>query len=96
MNHKVGDTVLLCSSTDAPDSLREAVIGSIHGSGATATFIPVGGTKEDHFYLAYAWPVRVREELVTVLKHRAALKKAYEDSFGLVLELGNKITRGEL
>lgn len=49
------------------------------------------------YYIAdFCWPIEVHGKLTVILTERAKLKKALDDSMGLVYQLGNAISRGEI
>jgi hypothetical protein len=51
----------------------------------------------EHGFLhrAYLFPVQADNILTQILKERARLKKAYDDSMALVYQLRNAVTRGD-
>lgn len=90
MKLKPGDTVLICSDMDSPANMREYTVTKVGKETIQC------GSSENTFYTAFTWPIKYKEELIEILKRRQELKKAFDDSFTLVLELRNKISRESL
>ena len=86
---KVGDKVLV-GDLDDPAKLKEYTISSVGKDTVTC------GSPELVFYTAFVWPARVKDELVRIINERRKLKKAYDDSMGMIYELRNKIARSEV
>ncbi len=85
---KPGDKILVgMDMTGLVIDLPEYTITKV-----TKDFI-ICGSSENTFYRAVCWPIKYKEELTTILKERSRLRSIYEDSFKLVLELANKISR---
>lgn len=89
MRYKIGDTVLLVSDLDSPNTIREAVVTKVGKDSIQC------GSSEETYYTAFVWPQKYKTELIAVMEQRAALKKAYDDSMSLVYQLKNKISREE-
>jgi hypothetical protein len=88
---KIGDKIIW---GDNPDDLREGTVSKMSGSGITALcFVDKQHKPEDCIYQAYTWPAKYKEELIIALKERLRLKKQYDDSIKLLLDLRNKIVR---
>jgi hypothetical protein len=47
--------------------------------------------QNEHFDANFCWPLQYKNELLAVLTERAKLKKAFDDSMGLVYQLNNMI-----
>lgn len=86
---KVGDTILMVTSLDGSDSIREYVISKVGKNTIQC------GSSEMTFYKASCWPLSVKAELETILAERRRLKIQFDDSMKLVYELKNAISRGE-
>jgi hypothetical protein len=97
---KIGDRIVWEGAgtglTD-PTSLKEGTVTKMRGSGAEAfCWIDNAHKAEDCLYQAFCFPAAARGELVEIMQERGRLKKAYDDSMGLIYELKNRIARGEL
>lgn len=87
--YQIGDKILV-ADLDGPSPIREYTVTKILKDTVQC------GSAENTFYTAFTWPARVRPQLQAILDERAKLKKAYDDSMGLIYELKNKITRKEI
>ena len=88
---KIGDKVIWGDKTQ---ELRQGTVTKMGGSGITALcFVDNHHKPEDCIYQCYTWPAEYKDELIAALTERERLKKTYDDSIKLLLELRNKITR---
>jgi hypothetical protein len=87
---KIGDKVIICSDMNGPTDMKEYTVTKVDKDTIQC------GSAENTFYSAFAWPVAYADELTAVLTERARLKKAFDDSFALCLQLRNKIKREEV
>lgn len=90
MNVQVGKKVVWCHDMADPSTLQE---GTVTRVGGEIAWVDGHHRPEDCIYKAYLWPAEVKDELLDIIKERARLKKAYDDSMGLIYQLGNKVTR---
>ena len=91
MQVKIGDAIVWADQMDLP-VLNRGTVTQVRGD---ACWVDGKHRPEDCLYQAYAWPARVEAELVAVLTERRRLRKAYDDSMGLIYQLRNRIERGE-
>lgn len=89
----IGKKVVWTMSMDSPKDLQEGTVTKVGGEIA---WVDGHHKAEDCVYKAYLWPAEVKKELIAILIERAMLKKAYDDSIGLIYELRNKVTREDL
>lgn len=87
--YKVGDTILTCDLADYT-SLRKLTITKISKDGMELT------TSVGVLYATFCFPAIAEAELLSILKTRQSLKKAFDDSMGLIYDLNNKLSRGEV
>lgn len=86
---KKGDIAVLAAELDKPNLYRFTVV-KVEGDYLH------GNREGEIFHRAFCFPEKAEAELTEILKKRQALKKAYDDSMGLVYELVNKCIRGEV
>ena len=91
MQVKIGDAIVWAEQMNVPVLNR----GTVTQANGDACWVDGKHRPEDCLYSAFVWPARVEAELVAVLTLRRRLKKAYDESMGLVYQLRNRITRGE-
>lgn len=87
MKFKPGDEVIWFDDLDRPDTFHHGTVEKVN-----AEWAQIDGELR---HMGFLFPSRVREELVEIVRHKAALRKAWLDSMKLVYELNNAITRGE-
>ena len=85
MQFEPGDTILVVSTFDDPDSVKEYVFKSRQEDWLICEGVA------NIFLEGYCFPLNVMITLKTILQHRAELKKEYEDSIQLIYELRNNI-----
>ena len=90
---RVGDPVIFPRTLDDPFLTEGTVTRSTTQQGTAVIWVDNKHLPEDCLYASFAWPAQYKKELREILEKRAALKKAYDDSMGLVYELRNRITR---
>lgn len=86
----VGDKILIISDLECESSVHEKTVTKVMKDCVQC------GSPEEVYYTAFCWPARVKEQLLEIIRQRAILKKAYDDSMGLVYELKNKMARNEI
>lgn len=88
-NPKIGQVVIHATLDDV-STIKEYTITKINTKQGTVT---VDNNSELVFYIAFLWPIEFKQELIEIITKRQELKKAYDDSFKLIYELNNEITR---
>lgn len=84
---KPGDKIIVATSLDRLSDLHEETITKVSKDTVQC------GSSENQYYTAFTWPVAYKSQLEEIVQKRAELKKAFDDSMGLVYELKNKIAR---
>lgn len=85
----VGDKIVAIFDWTDSTHTKEGVITKISGD---ICFIDGCFKSEDCLYLAYCWPIAYKQRILDIIQQRQVLKKAYDDSMGLVYKLRNEIT----
>jgi hypothetical protein len=90
MEYKKDDKVLVVHDWSRPVEVKEGTITK--NSSSKQEYVEVDGQLLSG---AYIFPPSAREDIMTVVMKRAALKEAYDDSMKLVYEVCNRKSRGE-
>ena len=90
MNIGIGSKIIWVPGTlDTSEGLRE---GTVTKTGKeNLVWVDNQHKPEDCIWAVYCWPVGFKEELVTILRHRQELKKAFDDSMSEIYQLRNKV-----
>lgn len=89
MKYKKGDAVISYSDLSRLDTLATGIVMADQADDT----IKVG---KDTHYAAFWFPARVETKLKKIVALREAQRKALEQSMGLVYELRNQISCGEV
>ena len=95
---KIGDKIFWCTALESPSEIREGTITKMSPKTSPGQLVWVDNAHrpEDCIFADYCWPIAAKEEMRKILTKRAELKRAFEESMGLIYQLRNKIIRGEL
>lgn len=92
----IGDQICWTGDFTDPQSIQRGTVTKTQPPGAMALlWVDHYHKAEDCIYQAWCWPLKANDELLAVVTERQRLKKAFDDSMGLVYELRNRVARGE-
>lgn len=91
---KVGDPIVWCVNDLVDPKIRSGTITKISPR-ETWCWVDGHHKAEDCVAYEYVFPASAKDELIKILEERRALKKAYDDSIGLIYKLRNRVALGE-
>lgn len=86
---KLGDAIIWVGNFDGSENIRAGIITKI-STDFELVWVDNAHKVFDYIIVAYCWPIRYQSELQAVIDKRRELKRAFDDSMGLVYQLRNK------
>jgi hypothetical protein len=89
-DYVIGDKIVWGDVDGRNTTLREGVVTKVAANG-DYVWVDREHKPEDCIYTSFCWPAEYKEELLLVMKERASLRKAFDDSMKLVYQLRNRV-----